>query len=254
VESAIIAQMDWLLSTPIAHRGLHDAGRGVPENTLAAFEAARDAGFPIELDVRLLRDGAIAVFHDDNLTRLTGADSLVAGENSHSIASHRVAGSEQTIPLLDRVLDVVGGRVPLVIELKNFGDPGGLESAVLSALESYTGHFAVQSFNAHSMAWFKSHAPQFIRGHLCGGGGGAGSDGELVESLRCLDSIEFSAPAYLGYDIRFLPQDPVSALRERGMPVVGWTVRTYSERRKALEQCDNYIFEKIDPFSQDDEA
>jgi len=204
--------MDWLLSTPIAHRGLHDAGRGVPENT------------------------------------------LVAAENSRSIVSHRVVGSEQTIPLLGRVLDVVGGRVPLVIELKNFRDPGGLESAVFSALESYTGHFAVQSFNAHSMAWFKSHAPQFTRGHLCGGIGGAGSDGELPESLRRLESIEVSTPAYLGYDIRFLPQDPVTTLRERGMPVVGWTVRTYGERRKALEHCDNYIFEQIDPFSQDDEA
>jgi glycerophosphoryl diester phosphodiesterase len=246
--------MDWLLSTPIAHRGLHDAGRGVPENTLAAFEAARDAGFPIELDVRLLRDGAAAVFHDDNLLRLTGVDSLVANEDTRSIACHRVAGSEQTVPLLGRVLDVVGGRVPLVIELKNFGDPGGLEAAVLSALESYTGHFTVQSFNAHSMAWFKSHAPQFIRGHLSGGVGGAGPDGELAEALRRLESIEFSTPAYLGYDIRFLPQDSVSKLRERGMPVVGWTVRTYVERRKALEQCDNYIFERIDPFSHDDEA
>jgi glycerophosphoryl diester phosphodiesterase len=247
-------EMDWLLSTPIAHRGLHVAGRGIPENTLAAFEAARDAGFPIELDVRLLRDGAVAVFHDENLRRLIGVDGPVAEEDSRSIATRRVAGTLQTIPLLGQVLDLVGAKVPLVIELKNFGVPGDLEEAVLSTLEGYTGRFAVQSFNAHSMAWFKLHAPQITRGHLSGGFFGAALDGELAQSFRDLRMVEVSAPAYLGYDIRLLPHEPVASLREGGMPVVGWTVRTDDQLRKALAQCDNYIFEQIAPLSQDDET
>ena len=75
----MIPPMDWLLDMPIAHRGLHNAQAGVPENSLASFEAARDAGYPIELDVRPLRDGAVAVYHDENLSRLTGAIAKVLG-------------------------------------------------------------------------------------------------------------------------------------------------------------------------------
>jgi glycerophosphoryl diester phosphodiesterase len=249
-----MAPMDWLLSTPIAHRGLHDAGRGVPENTLAAFEAAREAGFPIELDVRLLRDGAVAVFHDENLRRLTGVDGPLAQEDTRSISTRRVAGSRQTIPLLSQVLERVGGKVAIVVELKNFGAPGPLEAAVQALLAGYPGDFAVQSFNAHSMAWFKSNAPRFTRGHLAGGQSVRGPDGALPTALRKLDLIEVSDPAYLGYDIRSLPDEAVASMRAGGMPVVGWTVRTQEERRKALEHCDNYIFERIDPLAPGDET
>ena len=250
----MIPPMDWLLETPIAHRGLHDIGGGVPENSLAAFEAARDAGFPIELDVRLLRDGTVAVFHDDNLQRLVGVDAPVADEDSRSVSKRPLAGTRHTIPLLETVLDTVNGEVPLLIELKNFGAPGDLESAVRSKLETYHGRFTVQSFNAGTLGWFKSNAPQFIRGHLSGGFTGAGLDGVLEESHGSLDTIQISEPAYIGYDIRCLPDDPVASLREQGLPIVGWTVRSRDERRTALEYCDNYVFEHIDPLSQDDET
>ncbi|MCK4776024.1 MAG: glycerophosphodiester phosphodiesterase, partial [Candidatus Krumholzibacteria bacterium] len=151
--------MDWLIETPIAHRGLHDADTGVPENSLAAFEAARDAGYPIELDVRPLRDGEVAVFHDEDLERLTGRAAQLENQDSTSIKSFQLAGTDQTIPLLTEAFDVIGGRVPLLIELKNFGIPGRLETAVRAALQSYNGRFAVQSFNPFSMGWFKAHAP-----------------------------------------------------------------------------------------------
>jgi glycerophosphoryl diester phosphodiesterase len=253
-ESAIIPPMDWLLSTPIAHRGLHDARRRVPENSLAAFEAARDAGFPIELDVRLSSDGAAAVFHDENLRRMTGTDAPLSDEDARSIARHRLSGTDQRIPLLQSVLDLVGGKVPLLIELKNPGVTGGLESAVRSALEAYGGRFAVQSFNPHSMAWFKSNAPRIIRGHLFGGVGGGGVGGLLGHSLQSLATLQISAPDFIAVDIRCLPSQSVADERERDMPVLGWTVRSHDEQRKALRYCDNYIFESIDPRSRDDET
>jgi glycerophosphoryl diester phosphodiesterase len=243
----MMAPMDWLLSTPIAHRGLHDADAGVPENSLAAFEASRDAGYPIELDVRPLRDGAAAVFHDENLGRLTGVDAPLEYEDSTSIKTFRLAGTSETVPLLDEVLDAVAGKVPLLVELKNFGVPGALEASVLTALEPYDGRYAVQSFNAFSMGWFKVNAPRIVRGHLSGEFVSVPLDELLKETLRRLDLMDVSAPAFLGYDIRFLPCDPVTELRSRGMPVLGWTVSTYDEKRSALEWCDNFIFEGIDP-------
>lgn len=250
----MIPQMDWLLSTPIAHRGLHDKGRGVPENSLAAFEAARDAGFPIELDVRLLRDGAAAVFHDENLRRLTGADAPLAKEDSTSISSRRLTGTSQTIPLLGQALDTVAGKVPLLIELKNFGIPGPLELAVLSALESYGGLCAVQSFNPFSMEWFKKTAPHVPRGYLSGGEPAVVLDGTPRNTLQPLELMEIGAPAFVGFNVALLPFEPVAALRQVGMPILGWTVRSYVDRRLALEYCDNYIFEGIDPFRNDDET
>jgi glycerophosphoryl diester phosphodiesterase len=243
----MIPPMDWLLDTPIAHRGFHDPENGVPENSLAAFEAAVREGYPIELDVRVLRDGGVAVFHDEKLDRMTGAAVALDGEDSESVKKHRLAGTTETIPLLPDVLDMVSDRVPLLIELKNFGVPGNLESAVLSALESYHGRFAVQSFNAFSMGWFKANAPHISRGQLSGRFAGLPLGKYLKESLRRLELIDVSSPAFIGYDIRYLPFDPVSELRARGTPVLGWTVRSPRERLHAMKWCDNYIFERIDP-------
>ena len=61
----------WLTARPIAHRGLHDAERGIVENTLAAAEAAIAGGFAIECDVQPSADGEAFVFHDGTLDRLT---------------------------------------------------------------------------------------------------------------------------------------------------------------------------------------
>ena len=238
--------MEWPLSTPIAHRGLHRDGGGPPENSLGAFEAARDAGRPVELDVRLLRDGAAAVFHDENLLRLTGVDRPLALEDSLSIRKRRLAGSGETIPLLGEALDAIGGRVPVLIELKNFDLPGSLEAAVLSEIERCPGPCAVQSFNPFSMGWFRAKAPDVVRGHLSGGFAGMDLDDSLRNTLRGLELVDVSVPAFVGYDIRYLPFAPVTEIRRRGMPVIGWTVRAPAERSAALEHCDNYVFDHID--------
>jgi len=238
--------MNWLFETPIAHRGLHDAA--APENSLAAFEAARDKRYPAELDVRLLRDGDVVVFHDDNLQRMAGSAALVEEQDTASIKEFGIAGTNETIPLLAEVLEVVGGKTPLLIELKNFGIPGRLESAVLAALEAYDGRYAVQSFNPFSIGWFKVHAPHITRGHLSGGFEGLPLEEDLVDLLRRLDLVDVSAPTFIGYDIRLLPYEPVSWLRERGMPVLGWTVQSEGDMRHAAAWCDNFVFENIDPL------
>jgi glycerophosphoryl diester phosphodiesterase len=245
----MILPMDWLFDIPVAHRGLHDAENGVPENSLAAFDAARREGYPIELDVRILRDGGVVVFHDESLERMTGGPTMLEGEDSETIRTYRLAGTDETIPFLTEVFDVVRGKVPVLIELKNFGVPGQLEAAVHSALQSYNGRCAVQSFNPFSMGWFKVNAPQITRGHLSGGFVGVPLEEDLKETLRSLELIDVSAPAFVGFDVRFLPFDPVSELRSRGMPILGWTVRSHQEQRHALQWCDNYIFELIDPRS-----
>ena len=125
----------WLTATPIAHRGLH-ALPDAPENSLAAFAAAVDAGYPIELDVRLLADGRVAVFHDHDLVRLTGVTGPLEARSAGDLRPLRLLGTDERIPLLPEVLDRVAGRIPLLVEIKPHpGGVGPLEQATLRAVQ-----------------------------------------------------------------------------------------------------------------------
>jgi glycerophosphoryl diester phosphodiesterase len=136
----------WLTHAPIAHRGLHAAHDGRPENSLAAFEHACALGFPAELDVRLTRDREVVVFHDRALRRLTGAAGRVEDRTLAEIRGLRLHGSREPVPLLREVLDLVHGRVPLLVELKPTLLWPALERAATQALNGYAGEVAVQTF------------------------------------------------------------------------------------------------------------
>src|SRR3954467_15277818 len=138
----------WLVRTPIAHRGLHAAGEGRPENSLAAFAHAAALGFPAELDVRLTRDGEVVVFHDRALGRLTGAAGRVEERAAAEVRALRLLGTRERVPLLREVLDLIGGRVPLLIELKAGAPPTALERAGLAALDGYAGGGGGPAFRA----------------------------------------------------------------------------------------------------------
>lgn|GEM_PF-1416393 len=140
----------WLRSTPVAHRGLHD--EVLEENTLPAFSAAIAEGYAIELDVNLTKDGVPVVIHDNELKRLMGLDARVSDMYLDDLKKERLKRSGEKVPTLDEALDLIAGQVPVLIEIKNFGMPGRLESAVLSALEGYSGEYALQSFNPWSAA------------------------------------------------------------------------------------------------------
>ena len=156
--------IDFILGAPIAHRGLH--GKNVPENSLKAFKLARDAGYTIELDVHLSRDGDIIVFHDDNLLRMTGVNRSIKNCTYAELQSLTLKGTSYKIPTLKQVLDLVDTRVPLLIELKSDVKTGLLEKESMKVLRSYNGKFAVQSFSPNSIYYFKKHYPEVLRGQL----------------------------------------------------------------------------------------
>ena len=146
-----------MIEIPLAHRGLHDAAKGRIENAMASFQAAINGGYGIELDVQLSADGQAVSFHDDTLDRLTGETGLVRDRTAHALGEISLNGSRDTIPTFREVLDLVAGKVPLLIEIKDqdgaFGeDVGPLERAVARDLEGYIGDCAVMSFNPHSVA------------------------------------------------------------------------------------------------------
>ena len=151
------------------HRGLHDIGKGLVENTLPAFIAARDAGFGMELDIRFTRDMQVVVFHDDDLLRLAGDPRKVRQLTLEELKAIPLGGIDAArVPTLREVLDAVGGKTPLLIELKTGPGNARLCRALMDALADYPGEYLVESFNPLIVAWFRFHAPQVVRGQLVG--------------------------------------------------------------------------------------
>ena len=125
--------MEKYKSLKFAHRGLHDATRA--ENSLSAFAAAADAGFAIELDVRLSSDGVLMVFHDDTLERMTGVGGRVDSKTAEELHSIRLGNTEDTIPTFDEVLGLVDGRVPLLVEIKEDAGKYGVTEKTVETLK-----------------------------------------------------------------------------------------------------------------------
>ncbi len=246
---------DWLLSYPIAHRGLHDAARAIAENSLPAFWAAARAEYPIELDVRLLADGEVVVFHDRELDRLTSASGPIAARTSDDLSALTLLGAsigddpkreDARIPLLHDVLDLIAGATPLLIEIKQEGDVGALEAATAVALEGSNGPFAIQSFHPGTVRWWRDTAPGVVRGLLAGDFRSEPIDEATRRRLQNLEDIATCEPDFIGYDLRLFPFDRVARERKAGRPVLGWTARSRDEAVRALAHCDNVIFEGFD--------
>jgi glycerophosphoryl diester phosphodiesterase len=237
----------WLLNTPIAHRGFHSGDAGCPENSMKAFKRAIQKGFAIELDVRLLADNNLAVFHDNNLKRMIGIDREIRTCDSYTVKKWQFFNSDEYIPLLEEVLDIVKGKVPLLIELKNGGRIGKPEKALFDTMEDYDGKYAVQSFNPYSLHWFRDNAPDVVRGQVLGYNRGE----NLIYNARFfLRNFLFNRASrfnFINYDIRWLPIWGINTIREKGIPIIGWTARSIPEYQRAGKWCDNVVFEGFDP-------
>lgn len=152
-----------------AHRGLHDLTAQPPaaENSMTAFRRAIEAGYGIELDVRLSSDGVLVVFHDDTLTRVTGEAGRVDSRTAAELAALSLFGTDDGVPTLMEVLAEVRGRVPLLIEIKEDGMDHSVTEETLRQLASYHGEVLIESFNPFSLAVVRKRAPHVRRGLLC---------------------------------------------------------------------------------------
>lgn len=234
----------WLVETPIAHRGYHS--KTAPENSMAAFAAAIEKGYAIELDVHLLADNTVAVFHDDSLARMTGNDGYLKYLSKEDLKALHLAGTKETIPTLSEVLAFVDGRVPILIEIKNQHKVGKLEQAVINLMKNYKGEFAVQSFNPYSLAYFKKHAPNFLRGQLSGSFKGAKLawiKRFLLKRMRLNKKV--SEPHFIAYESGALPNRFVR--KYKNLPLLAWPVGSKTEYLRVVKHCDNIIFEKFEP-------
>lgn len=236
---------DFLFRPPVAHRGLWNRD-GAPENSLAAFQAACQAGYGVELDVHLSSDGEAMVFHDHGLKRMTGVEGRLADRTAADLQDLKLKGTDERIPTLVETLALIGHRAMVHVELKTgFGEVGPLEQRVHEILMDHAGPTCVIGFNPYSHAWFADRFPGVLRGldsyawtdanpHL--------SD-EQRRAFAKLEQVAIARPHFLAMSLDTVANPAVAKHRAEGMPVVAWTVRDPAQWTAVKDHCDNLIFE-----------
>ena len=244
-----LRRLAWLTERPIAHRGLHDAARGIVENTAGAFAAAMRRGYAIECDLQLSADGEAMVFHDATLDRVSVARGRVSGQAATALQRVALRHTADRIQTLPELLRQVEGRVPLVIELKSHWD-GSLALARRSAecLGSYGGPVALMSFDPDVVAGLARLAPSIPRGLVAERESVMEVRIDLARrlELRHFSHVARSRPHFLSYHVDGLPYGPSRAFRQAGLPVICWTVsdaRTASWSRRYADQitCEGFL-------------
>jgi glycerophosphoryl diester phosphodiesterase len=240
-------RLDWLVARPIAHRGLHDKSRGIIENTSSAFAAAMAGNYSIECDLQITADGEIVVFHDDTLDRLTGESGLVKVRTTKELRRVAIRNSGDHMQTLSELLDQVGGRVPLAIELKSHWDGHfKLAARALKVLEPYAGPYALMSFDPDMVAAVAELSPRTVRGIIADKAVHPYYNFLPVErriGLRHFTHLAHTRPHFMSYHFRDLPFAPVQQFRAAGFPVITWTIRSREEESQALRYCDQVTFE-----------
>ena len=187
----------------VAHRGLHSRDRAVPENSLPAFRAAVERGYGVEFDVHITLDGALVVFHDDTLLRMCGTDAHIDDLTLEEIRSHTLADTEEQIPLLSEVLEIVGGRTPIVLELKRGRQNTLLCEKTRAALLDYAGDVCIESFDPFIVRWWRKNAPEVLRGQLSCPAKAFGNElnGSAAFALSHLLTNFLCRPQFIAYGI-----------------------------------------------------
>jgi glycerophosphoryl diester phosphodiesterase len=245
--------LDWLTARPIAHRGLHDAQKGIIENTSSAFNAAIAGDYGIECDLQRSADGEAMVHHDDVLGRLTEGrarlDALTAAE------LRRVAfkATADRMISLGELCDLVAGRAPLVIELKSrFDGDQRLVARAAGVLSGYRGPAALMSFDPAPIAALRAIAPKLTRG-MVAERHYRDHEWELLpagrrHALASFTHVLRTRPQFIAYAVRDLPAAiPLLARMTFALPLLTWTVRSPDDQRRAARYADQMIFEGFRP-------
>lgn len=223
---------DKLLDNLIVHRGCHN--QYIPENTLPAFYKAISNNYIIELDVRLLRDGTIVVFHDSTLKRLLNINKKIEYYSYEELVNLKISG-KYIIPKLQDVLNLVNSSVPVLIDVKGNLSNYALEKNLINLLRNYGGTVYIQSFNPSTLVWFKRHAKKYKCGLII----------YNYVHLKLIDKF------FLNFRCDFISVNLIGVKNSklqrcrRNKILIGWTVNTREDLVKYSNYCDNFICENI---------
>lgn len=233
-----------------AHRGFHDMAsqQKCPENSYSAIKKAVERGYGIEFDVHLTKDNVPVVFHDDNLKRICGVDADLRDFTFDELKRFRLLDTDERIPLFKDVLELVDGKVPLIIEYKvEKGNADTLCSICNEMLLKYNGLYCIESFHPMAVRWYRKHRPDIVRGQL--------SEDFTREKMTLpyfllahLIGNCYAMPDFVSYNCRHRKELSRTLCRKLYRCLsVAWTVRSQKELDEIASDFDLYIFEGFTP-------
>ncbi len=232
-----------------AHRGLHDNKSEAPENSLAAFDKAVAAGFGIELDIQLTKDGQVVVFHDDTLKRVCGIEGKISDYTYEQLQEFHLCESKERIPLFTQVLQMVDGRVPLIVEFKgNNSIRVDLCPVADAILQKYKGVYCMESFNPLMVAWYRKNRPEVVRGQLSERFFSNGRKTVLYFVLENLLLNFYAKPDFIAYkwsDYKNISRRLCRNLY--GITAVTWTIQNQESYEVSRRHFDLFIFDSFIP-------
>ena len=231
-----------------AHRGLFNNNEGLPENSLGAFQAAVDNRYGIELDIQLSKDKVPMVFHDATLNRICGIDGKLADYTAEELKQMKLLGTEYTIPTLAEVLELVDGRIPLLVEFK----PGNTELCDIACpiLDEYNGIFCVESFDPFILKRIRTIRPRYARGQLvCNSMKSKSTKNFLINfALTSLLMHVCSRPDFVAYDVKMKYNFSVFLCKKLfRIPTFAWTVKSEAVYKDCHKKKSHTIFEGFKP-------
>lgn len=237
-----------------AHRGLHDLSAGVPENSMAAFRRAIEHGFGSELDVHLLADGSLAVFHDSDLKRVTGREGVLEELTAERLGEYKLGGTEESIPLFSEVLSLYEpSRLPLVVELKAYkNNCAALCEAAVAELDRFQVPYVMESFDPRCLLWLRKRRPEIVRGQLAQNfllhSEVGGLNRAQSRILTHMDFNRVTRPNFVAF--KFEDRDTPSLRRVKRFhtaDVFYWTIRSREDMETAEAEGAQVIFEGFIP-------
>lgn len=234
----------------IAHRGFFDNKTEMPENSLGAFRNAVNNGYGIELDVQLSKDNQLVVFHDESLTRMCKLNKNVRDLTYAELQTLTLADSQERIPLFTDVLQIVNGKVPLIVEIKSEGDYKTATLLTLEILQDYKGEFCIESFHPSVLEIVKKRNPQIVRGQLSTNYFKDEPKRKWLEKLLLTNLLlNFkSRPDFVAYNHKYANQRSYKFLRRFfGVINVAWTIKSQAELEKAKAVFSCIIFDSFIP-------
>lgn len=238
-----------LLGHYYAHRGLHDNETEAPENSMAAFQNAVEAGYGIELDVQLTKDRIPVVFHDETLKRVCGVEGKVRDFTYQELQQFTLCKSKERIPLFADFLKMVDGKVPLIIEIKIHEKASEVCSVADELIREYRGGYCIESFDPRAVRWYKKNRPEVIRGQLSGNFNTLKRREKFTEFLVHYLLLNFlGRPDFIAYDHRFKKNiSRKVACNLFGALKVAWTIKSQKELNEARKDFTLFIFEGFIP-------
>ena len=217
-------EISFLKSSLIAHRGVHNSN--IPENTLPAFVKCVDKNYIIELDIHILTDNTIVIYHDHNLKRLTGVNKVIETLSYAQLSKIKI-NKKYTMPTLNQLLHMLDGEVPVLIEIKDMNNNSKFEEELVKILDNYKGKFAIQSMNPFVIDWFYKNRKDYVIG------------------LIVFNNLNYNLVKKYTKKIDFISVYKKQLPFRTKLLTLAWTIRKESEYKKYVKLCDNLICENI---------